>query len=155
MIKRLKAKNFLSLRDFDVELGQMNVLVGPNMAGKTNLIECLRFLTNTCAKGLIPTFIEYNGFAEVLWKGSRSEDRISLSLEGEQETNGEPSRFRYEISILGGSGGYFLIDSERLVAEASGKQVVLADLRGGKALTRWMELRSPTAQVRQTCLCSH
>ncbi|MBI1749555.1 MAG: AAA family ATPase [Acidobacteria bacterium] len=132
MIKRLRVKNFLSLRDFDIGLGQMNVLVGPNMAGKTNLIECLRFMTQICLKGLIQTFIDRGGFPEVIWKGSRSEDRISLLLEGEKQTNGDPARFSYEISIVGSPSGYFFIEFERLIAAVAEKEIVLVDLKSGQ-----------------------
>ena len=45
MIKQLRVRNFLSLKDVDLELGTRNLLVGPNMSGKSNLIDCFRFLT--------------------------------------------------------------------------------------------------------------
>ena len=43
MIKRVRVRNFLSLKDVDLELGVRNLLVGPNMSGKSNLISCGRF----------------------------------------------------------------------------------------------------------------
>jgi len=44
MITRLQVRNFKSLRDIDLELGPLNVLVGPNMSGKSNILDALRFL---------------------------------------------------------------------------------------------------------------
>ncbi len=35
MITRLQVRNFKSLREINLPLGALNVLVGPNMAGKT------------------------------------------------------------------------------------------------------------------------
>ncbi len=41
MLNRLRVKGFKSLTDVDIELGQINVLVGANGSGKTNLLEAL------------------------------------------------------------------------------------------------------------------
>jgi predicted ATPase len=44
MIKRLRVSNYKSLKDVDVELGPVTVLIGPSGSGKTNFVESLRFL---------------------------------------------------------------------------------------------------------------
>jgi AAA15 family ATPase/GTPase len=44
MITRLQVRNFKSLREIDLELGSLNVLVGPNMSGKSNILDALHFL---------------------------------------------------------------------------------------------------------------
>jgi predicted ATPase len=56
-----------------------NILVGPNMAGKSNLIDCIKFLGQMVQFGLSKTFLDRNGFPEVVWKGS-DEHRITLQL---------------------------------------------------------------------------
>jgi energy-coupling factor transporter ATP-binding protein EcfA2 len=43
-IRRLTIGGFKSLRDVDVELGQINVFIGPNGAGKSNLLEAIGLL---------------------------------------------------------------------------------------------------------------
>ena len=43
-LTRLRFRNFLSFADTDVELDDLVVLVGPNSAGKSNVVEGLRFL---------------------------------------------------------------------------------------------------------------
>ena len=78
MIKRLRVRNFLSLKDVDLELGAKNLLVGPNMSGKSNLIDCFRFLTTMVISGLNKAFLDRGGFQEVLWKGG-DESRISFA----------------------------------------------------------------------------
>ena len=42
----LEVQNFRSLRKIVVPLGQMNVLVGPNGTGKTNVLGVFRFLAD-------------------------------------------------------------------------------------------------------------
>ena len=43
-IKRIKAKNFKSFRELDVELGDLNILIGANASGKSNFADIFRFL---------------------------------------------------------------------------------------------------------------
>ena len=76
MIKRLQVKNYKSLKNLDLELGKRNLLVGPNMSGKSNLIDSLKFLTQTCISGVNAAFLERGGFSEVAWKGEDSESAL-------------------------------------------------------------------------------
>lgn len=50
MFKRLVVQNFLSLKSIDMELGKVNVLVGPNASGKSNIARALQ-LTAKYARG--------------------------------------------------------------------------------------------------------
>ncbi len=45
MIRRLRVKSFKSLEDVDVELGLVNVFIGANGSGKSNLLEALGVLS--------------------------------------------------------------------------------------------------------------
>ena len=45
MIRNLHVQNFKSIKDVSIDLGRLNVLVGPNMSGKSNLIDVFRFLS--------------------------------------------------------------------------------------------------------------
>ena len=44
LIKRLRLKKILSFNDSTVELGPLNILIGPNAVGKSNLIEAISLL---------------------------------------------------------------------------------------------------------------
>lgn len=140
MIKRLHVKNFLSLREIDLELTPRNVLVGPNMSGKSNLIECLAFLTQVATSGLNKALLDRNGFAEVVWKGSPSEQRIGISLFYEQDTPQEPpTNYEYEISILGSQAGYVSIEKEIITAEKEGRRFTLAQLADGRGSIKHLD----------------
>ena len=42
IIKRLRAKNFRNVREADIEFSDgVNLLLGKNAQGKTNIIECI------------------------------------------------------------------------------------------------------------------
>jgi len=45
MLNRLTIQRFKSLESVDIELGQVNVFIGPNGSGKTSLLEALGFLS--------------------------------------------------------------------------------------------------------------
>jgi len=44
VIERIKLKNFKNFENLDLKLGQMNVIVGANASGKTNLIQAIKFV---------------------------------------------------------------------------------------------------------------
>ena len=50
-IARFHARDFRSLRDVTLELGDLTVLVGRNAAGKSNLVDVLRFARDVLANG--------------------------------------------------------------------------------------------------------
>ncbi len=50
MIERVRLKNFKALRDVTLELGRFTVLVGPNAAGKTTVLEGLHYLCQVARK---------------------------------------------------------------------------------------------------------
>ncbi len=132
MIKRLRVSNYLSLKDVDLELGRRNLLIGPNMAGKSNLVDCLRFLTQVAISGLVKAFQDRNGFSEVVWKGGE-ESRISFQLIGEVATSGtSPKTYDYELSVIGSSTGLISVEREHLVVRAGNGTHTLIDLRHGQ-----------------------
>lgn len=52
MIQRLQLRNFRSFRDVDIELRPLNIVVGANASGKTNLVQAFRFLRDLAQHGL-------------------------------------------------------------------------------------------------------
>ena len=51
-ITRIRAKNYRSIRELDMELGPLTVLVGPNASGKSNVLDVLRFIRDAISYGL-------------------------------------------------------------------------------------------------------
>jgi predicted ATPase len=45
-IKRIEVKNFKSFDYLEIDLGNLNILIGPNAAGKSNFIRIFKFLRN-------------------------------------------------------------------------------------------------------------
>lgn len=51
-IKRIRATNFKSFDELDVDLARLNVLIGPNASGKSNFVEIFEFLRDIAKSGL-------------------------------------------------------------------------------------------------------
>ena len=98
LIRTLRLKNFLSYgtEGEEVELKPLNVLIGPNASGKSNLIEAIGLLCAT-PKDLAKYIRDGGGIGEWLWKGEKS------SATGEIEaTVSHPKKFvplRYRVSF--------------------------------------------------------
>lgn len=125
MLTKVRVKNFKSLRDVTLELGQRNVLVGANMAGKSNLIDLLMFIhdmafpTQSGTWALTNAVFSRGGFDEILWKGGDAQV-ILIGLSGRDVTDEVEWFWDYEITIRGGlPGGNFRVTSEELHARNS------------------------------------
>jgi predicted ATPase len=122
-------KNYLSLQDVDVTFTpRNNILVGPNMAGKSNLIDCIKFLGQMVQFGLSKAFLDRNGFPEVVWKGS-DEHRITLQLNAR---GGEQKAYDYTIVIVGSATGLISVERELLVVHNAHHSATLIDLNHGQ-----------------------
>jgi predicted ATPase len=117
MINRLRIRNFKSFRDLDLRLTDVSVLVGPNMSGKSNLLDAFRFLVQLLnpAPGttLQNAINERSGFGEIVWKGG-NETVVAFAVEGTAAFRGEVLTFNYELEITGNQYGYGGIQGEHL-----------------------------------------
>jgi predicted ATPase len=79
LLRSLRLKNFLSFGEegVEVELGALNVLIGPNASGKSNLIEALSLLRWSPRDLTVPIH-EGGGIGDWLWKGSKSQNNVAL-----------------------------------------------------------------------------
>lgn len=83
MIETLKVQNYKSLKNIEIPLKPLTVLVGPNASGKSNILDCLAFLSET-ATYLNPTinnhFEKRGGYGDMVW-GGRKQEHISISCQ--------------------------------------------------------------------------
>ena len=149
MIHEVAVKNFKSLKDVAVTLGQRNVLVGPNLSGKSNFIGVFRFLTSmvSAAPGTygLPNAIQImGGFSEVAWKGSES-GPISIGLTGKGrpfDAFGSEAEWNYRITFVGDQWGSPRVQQELLAVEAGGQTVILIETEGGVRKLKTRDARS-------------
>jgi predicted ATPase len=79
LIQSIKLKNFLSFGPDtpEFELKSLNVIIGPNSSGKSNLIEAFDFLRAT-SKDLSYAIRGVGGVTDLLWKGSKETPTAEL-----------------------------------------------------------------------------
>src|SRR5438874_1296432 len=76
----LEVKDFRSLRDVTWKPGDLNVLIGPNGSGKTNLVLLLKLMAQS-ARGKLGDFIlRAGGMPPLLWDRRAGEFSVKLGM---------------------------------------------------------------------------
>lgn len=79
-LDRIQVKGFKSIRELDLELRPLNVLIGANGAGKSNLIQVFETL-NYIVVGRLRVYVGQKGGADnLLYFGSKTTESIRLQL---------------------------------------------------------------------------
>jgi predicted ATPase len=69
MITRLRVKNFKALRDVEVNLTPIHVLIGPNDSGKTSILDALAAICRSVDHDLPEAFLGSWKGTELVWAG--------------------------------------------------------------------------------------
>lgn len=80
-LEELKVKNFKSIRDQTLRLGHLNVFIGGNGSGKSNLIGVFHFLNRVVAGDLQNYTGETGGADSILHFGRKQSPSLSVELE--------------------------------------------------------------------------
>jgi predicted ATPase len=110
MITRLEVDGFKSLQGFAVDLEPFTVFIGPNSAGKSNILEALALLSRLASEPIADAFKHGRGRASDQF--SRHGDEVAREIRfaveflffgalgpGDRLEANDPSRFRYELTI--------------------------------------------------------
>ncbi len=134
MLEKVGFKNFLALRDVELTLEPLTVIVGPNASGKSSILEGIRRMLQV--KTSITEFLrsgddfldgeENNSLSTLLSRNSESEFlSISFTRHGLQSS-------KFQLDTKNGSFNYFVDDNQKLTKNsASGyfvKDVVIPSL---------------------------
>lgn len=118
MIKRLKVKNFKSLKDTEIEFGKFNVLIGRNNTGKSNIIDVLRCLNEGVTNSNI--FKKRGGYEEVVFGKDKTKD-IEINATFEQEFYRDKILLDYYLKF---KSDYYRPIEERLEIKNNGKEEI-------------------------------
>ena len=61
MIRRIEIRGYKSFRDVDLRLNPLTIVIGPNAAGKSNLLDAIGLLSRTVQDDLQSAFTEHRG----------------------------------------------------------------------------------------------
>src|SRR5260221_5853918 len=124
-IQNLAVKGFRSLADIKWAPGDLNVLIGPNASGKSNLLRVLELLSASAQEELEKYVQREGGMEPLVWDGSEPSIELGVELERRDSPGIE---YRLELKRLGKTSSY------RIGYE------LLNDI--GSAGSKWLE-RSP------------
>ena len=79
-LQKLTVKNYRSLRDASVELGDLTLFIGANASGKSAILDALRFLSEAVqARDFRSPVFSRGGILNLAWKGEEA-DQIELEV---------------------------------------------------------------------------
>jgi predicted ATPase len=81
VLDRIRVRNFKSIRQVDLELNSLNVLIGANGSGKSNFIGLFKFLRKVIQRDLQRTVEEGRGAEHFLYYGSKVSESMGINLE--------------------------------------------------------------------------
>lgn len=101
LIRRLTLRNFLSYgpEGVSVDLLPLNVLIGPNASGKSNLFEALAILRAT-ERDLQGAIREGGGIDEYIWKGNGSSQHATLEAAVDDPEPFLADSIRYRLELV-------------------------------------------------------
>lgn len=100
MLTRLRVQNYKSLRDVEIRLNPLTVFVGPNNAGKSNILDCLLFIRELAEHGA-PAVHSRWGFPYIVWGGAIT-GAITIELDAAlRDQSGIERNFEYAFEISG------------------------------------------------------
>ena len=102
LIRTIKLRNLLSFgpQTEELELKSLNVLIGPNASGKSNLIEAVGLLRSTPGDLMSPVR-EGGGVAEWLWKGNKGPANAVINVTVSFPRGKMPLRHKISFTMVG------------------------------------------------------
>ena len=116
-LEKVWAKNFRSIADTSIELDQTTVLVGPNAAGKSNVLDILRFVKDALRFDLEAAISLRHGFDAIRRRATdRMSDEVEIGLKATINRAGNPPveyhQIEYGFTLAPDSGGSYRVKKE-------------------------------------------
>lgn len=157
MLRRLKVQGFKSLHDIDIQMAPLMVLLGPNAAGKSNLLEAMQLLSRVVTERTLKDAfnpplrghpLEAFSLPETGMQGLLAQDSAELKLEAVIEPAREPGgriqeslRYKLGIAIKPTTGELTVTDEylARLKKDLTPKHAPRIELKDKKLLVRQLD----------------
>ena len=122
MITKLRIQNFKALRDIEIDLTPIHVLIGPNDSGKTSILDALAALCRSVDHHFEDAFLGSWKGTELVWTGS-PDARVDIEATFDDDSVGG-----YGIGIrFGAHRRYISIESEHITK--NGTQINLPETK--------------------------
>ena len=134
LIKRLTLKKILSFNDSTVELGPLNVLIGPNAVGKSNLIEAISLL-QAAPTGIEGQILRGGGVRQWLWLGDRAPaDWAEVECELTLPHRPQLGPLFYRLDFWGGPLGFEILHERLMDGPSDNPETRAYFMRASKGL---------------------
>lgn len=102
-IKRIKAKNFKSFNNIDIELDKFNILIGNNASGKSNFVKLLKFIKNILPDGFEDAVSQAGGIE--FFKNFNNQEKpfeltVEFAVNEKYDEDGHPPAKGYLINSI-------------------------------------------------------
>ena len=147
-VRAFEARDFRSLRSIAYPVSDLDVFVGANGVGKTNLSRALELLQSAAANTLARDLAREGGLQSALWAGPRRRTeppriRLAVGLADPAPSRASSGRYRYEVEI-----GYPPKEAAAaFLAEPQIKLEALSYVTGSRRV-RLMERTGPAVMAR-------
>jgi predicted ATPase len=128
MITRLTVKNFKALRDVEVKLTPIHVLIGPNDSGKTSILDALAALCRSVDHDLAEAFLGSWKGTELVWAGQSLPMLIEARFDNDVVTG-------YRITIRFGAHDKQVLEVKDLIRRSDLPDSLGIDAGGGGGQT--------------------
>ncbi len=155
MLKSISIHHFRSLDNVEIDLSNINIFVGNNASGKTNVIDAIRLVRDSISNGLDRAIGDRHGIESVRqWSPTRP-FRLSMTLNLDE---GEKFKGKYQFSIDSARGEIRVFHEDAEIYEQSdifesnnktelqilhSKKVFKRNQKGKIEITEWNYLASP------------
>jgi predicted ATPase len=146
-VREFRARNYRSLKAIAYPVGDLDVFIGANGAGKTNLYRALELLRSAAANTLAHDLAQEGGLESVLWAGARKRHEtphleLSVGLANHEGRRTQSGLLRYEVAV-----GYPPPTSAAFTAEPQIKTEA-ASLVGGARAVRLIDRKNHSVMAR-------
>ena len=138
-LKKIKIEGYRSLKSVEWEPAPLNVLIGPNASGKSNLLQALSLLPAAANGTLYDEILRRGGMAPLLWNQEATEITVVAQCVDE---GSDPTDYSLRLRRLGRTGSFEVVKEE------------LTSATGGVFLTRKWDDAAEALSFRETALSS-
>lgn len=113
-IERLNVNGFLSIKQAQIELRQINVLIGSNGSGKSNLLRLFELLRAVADDSLTDYVVRAGGADALLHYGRKNTNSIEIEVYFRPQGTRRPLFNIYSCSLIPSAQDTLLIGTERI-----------------------------------------
>ncbi len=145
-LSRVRIRNYKSVDKCDVELGSLTILVGRNGAGKSNILDAIRFVKEGLETSLDHAIKSRGGVDEVRRRSTGHPRNFAIQLDL-QLSDWSTATFGFEIGSQ--SGGGFTVKREQLkVIAANNRTAASYQVRQGEVADSTVKDMPPATRDR-------